>query len=438
MESPCLTSLMKKALVLAGGGTRGSYQNGAIHALRRLGKDDWDIVTGTSIGALNATLVVQKDYRAMDRLWHTLTQDKILNGTVPVDMDLSDLFNDRVQLVPFVKDFIKDRGVDNSPMISYIDELFDADAFFRSETDFGCIVCRHKDRTPVFVDKEMMREHAVDWLVSTASAYPAFPVHRFEEGEFIDGGYYDNLPIDYALRKGAQEVIAIDLTNEPHHPNYFNRKGITYIFPQVETGTFLTFDRSVIDRLEILGYYDTMKAFGKFDGVRYTFEPTELPKWYDHFTHELLLLEERIRRASEISTRLYSAQVVTDRIASQQHMKTVDERRMFFGFMDNLMSQCGLSVETVWTYRTARNAILAAFADCAKEDFELFPDRLSVDSILAYAGSLGSKGVEEKIVHTILYPSHSFVTDSILLTVYPFETALSMFLYEMLEELKGE
>ncbi len=429
---------MKKALVLAGGGTRGSYQNGAVHALRRLGYDDWNIVTGTSIGALNAALVVQKDYRSMDLLWHTLTQDKILNENLSVDMNLNDMINERAQLVPFVKDFIKDRGADISPMISYIGELYNEEAFFASSIDFGCVVCRHKDHSPVFVTKEMMKEHGVDWLVSTASAYPAFPIHKFEEGEFIDGGYYDNLPIDLALRMGAEEVIAIDLSSDPQHPNYFNRSGITYIFPQVETGTFLSFDRSVIDRLEILGYYDTMKVFGKFSGVKYTFEQMEVPSWHRSFMHELLLLEERIRRASEISNRLYSSQVITDRIASQQHRKVVNDRNMFFGFMDNLMTLSGLDTERIWNYRAARNAILASFAECAKEDYGLLPEKISMDGLLSYAGTLSTKGVVEKIVHTMLYPSRAFVGDGILLTVYPFENALAMFLKKLLDELKGE
>ncbi len=429
---------MKKALVLAGGGTRGSYQNGAIHALRRLGKDDWDIVTGTSIGALNGMMVVQRDYRIMDRVWHTLTQDKILNGNLSVDMDLSDMFNERTQIVPFVKDFIKDRGADITPFKQYVEELFDPDRFCGSPIDFGCVVCRHKDRSPVFVTKDMMMEHGVDWLVATASAYPAFPVHKFEEGEFIDGGYYDNMPIDLALRMGAEEIIGIDLNSNPNHTNYFDRSGITYIFPQVETGTFLTFDRDVIDRLEILGYYDTMKAFGKFDGVKYTFELTPLPKWYERFRLDLLILEERIRRASEITNRLYSSQVVTDRLAQQQHRKVINDRQMFFGFMDNLMSACGLDTERIWTYRAARNAILAGFADCATEDFEVRPERLSMDGILSYASKLSTKGVVEKIMHTRLYPSHAFLSDGVLLTMYPFENALAMFLGELMNELKEE
>ena len=53
---------MKKALVLAGGGTRGIYQMGAIEAMQDLGEDDWNMVFGVSVGALNAAMVVQHDY----------------------------------------------------------------------------------------------------------------------------------------------------------------------------------------------------------------------------------------------------------------------------------------------------------------------------------------------------------------------------------------
>ncbi|MBR2503809.1 MAG: patatin-like phospholipase family protein, partial [Oscillospiraceae bacterium] len=47
---------MAKALVLAGGGARGSYHIGAWQALIEMGYK-FDIVTGTSVGSLNGTLV---------------------------------------------------------------------------------------------------------------------------------------------------------------------------------------------------------------------------------------------------------------------------------------------------------------------------------------------------------------------------------------------
>ena len=430
---------MKKALVLSGGGTRGSYQNGVIHAMRRLGRDDWNLVTGTSIGALNAALVVQKDYRVMDSLWHNLTQEQIVNGAFSVDMDLNDMFSERSSLFPFFRDFIQDRGIDISPMKNYIASLYNPETFFRSEVDFGLVTCRAHNREPVYVNKEMMRDHGVDWLIASASAYPAFPVHHFEEGNFIDGGYYDNLPIDEALQMGADEIVAIDLSGNPRHPNFFNRTGITYIFPQVETGSFLSFDRKTINRLESLGYYDAMKAFGIFDGVRYTFaRMADLPSWWHGFMRDIMILEGRIQRATEITARLRSSQIITDRIASIQHQKVVDDRRMFFGFMDYLMSMCGCEVERVWTFREARNTILAEFAPCMEEGYEYYPAAITAEKILAYTSTLDSKGVISKMVHQLFYPDHLFLAEGVWLTVYPFEKAAALFVRELMNELKGE
>ena len=54
---------MKKAIVFAGGGSKGAYQVGAWKALNELG-ETFQIATGTSIGSINAGLYVQHDFDA--------------------------------------------------------------------------------------------------------------------------------------------------------------------------------------------------------------------------------------------------------------------------------------------------------------------------------------------------------------------------------------
>ena len=67
---------MKTGIALAGGGSKGSYQIGVWKALRELGID-YDIVTGTSIGAINGALMVMGDFERAERLWSTITvEDK--------------------------------------------------------------------------------------------------------------------------------------------------------------------------------------------------------------------------------------------------------------------------------------------------------------------------------------------------------------------------
>ena len=60
--------IMKTAIVLSGGGGKGAYQIGFWKAIRQLGIK-YDIVTGTSIGALNGAFMVQKDYHNAFNLW---------------------------------------------------------------------------------------------------------------------------------------------------------------------------------------------------------------------------------------------------------------------------------------------------------------------------------------------------------------------------------
>ena len=62
---------MKRAIVLSGGGSKGAYQIGVWKALKKM-HIDYDIVTGTSVGALNAALMIQKNYYRAVWLWHNL------------------------------------------------------------------------------------------------------------------------------------------------------------------------------------------------------------------------------------------------------------------------------------------------------------------------------------------------------------------------------
>ena len=73
----------KKAVGLGGGGSRGSYQIGVWKALRELGFD-YEIVTGTSVGALNGALMVQKDYELAETMWQKLKTQDVM------DIDVTD------------------------------------------------------------------------------------------------------------------------------------------------------------------------------------------------------------------------------------------------------------------------------------------------------------------------------------------------------------
>ena len=58
-------------LALEGGGAKGAYHMGAIKALLECGYE-FGGITGTSIGALNAAVIVQGDFEKGYKLWENL------------------------------------------------------------------------------------------------------------------------------------------------------------------------------------------------------------------------------------------------------------------------------------------------------------------------------------------------------------------------------
>ena len=70
---------MKIGLVLAGGGARGAYQIGVWKALIELGIDKYiKVVSGTSIGAVNAMLFQQGAYKLAEEFWYNIKKEQIL------------------------------------------------------------------------------------------------------------------------------------------------------------------------------------------------------------------------------------------------------------------------------------------------------------------------------------------------------------------------
>ena len=67
----------QKALVLAGGGARGSYQVGVWRALMEL---DWhpQIITGTSVGGLNGAMFVLDLYETARDMWLTIRSRDVM------------------------------------------------------------------------------------------------------------------------------------------------------------------------------------------------------------------------------------------------------------------------------------------------------------------------------------------------------------------------
>lgn len=265
---------MKVALVLSGGGARGAYQVGVWKALKKLNKKI-DIVTGTSIGALNGCLFAQNDYYKAVKLWENVNFTNIFNDDI--DIDFKTVTGKKNILKKYINSAITG-GMDLGRMESFIKSGLDLNKLNKSKIKFGLVTVNAKTMEPLYLTADKInKEQFADYLMASATVYPVFKKKQIDDEVFIDGGFHDNLPINFAIEMGAEEIIAVDLNSVGAKKKISNKNiKITYIKPTKPIGNFLIFDGEVAKRAIRHGYNDTMKMMGDFDGEEYTFKPKHI------------------------------------------------------------------------------------------------------------------------------------------------------------------
>ncbi|MGX8834882.1 patatin-like phospholipase family protein [Amedibacillus sp. YH-ame6] len=266
---------MKKALVLGGGGSKGAYEIGVWKALNELDMK-FDIVTGTSIGALIGVLVVQNDYEKALQLWEHLSVEDVMVNGVNMDMDIELIMSQKGKYIDFLSSYLHHKGADISPFVEIVKNMYNPKKFFESKLDYGCMTVNFsKHCAQPMLKKDMSETDVVDYIIASASCFPAFPMKIINDEKFIDGGYHDNVPIELARAMGAEEIVAVDLKSIGKYQVHKPQPDTIYIEPYVPLGSFLLFEKDRIERNMKLGYQDAMKAFGKYWGYIYTFPLTE-------------------------------------------------------------------------------------------------------------------------------------------------------------------
>lgn len=284
----------KKAIVLSGGGSRGAYQVGVWKALRRL-HYKYDIVTGTSVGALNGVLMVQKEYYKCLKLWENINFDVLFSESFPKKIE--GLVGKTKVYHKYAINFFKNGGINTSRFEKLIYNAYNPFRFFCSSIDYGMITYNLTSHKALEITKkDMTKESAPLYIIASASCYPAFPKKKINGENYIDGGYSDNLPINLAISLGATEIIAVDLEAVGRKQKVHSKDvKITFIKPRNQIVSFLIFKEDLSKKAIQYGYNDTMKTFGKLDGNIFTFYQKQLKhEYHKNSSHLKSALEMRI------------------------------------------------------------------------------------------------------------------------------------------------
>ena len=243
-----------RALVLSGGGARGAYEAGVITSLCQNGA--FDIICGTSIGAINAALTAQGEIDALGRLWHSIGSRNIIQYISAVDLlkdmiatvgvvngdnalkkigDLVHLWHDYRELGP-VQNLIGLRGVVSpDPIVQVLQQNLDwaklnatnstvvvtgtnltrgtTEAFYRFPAGSAKLQATFASkagatRYPLKPDTYLSAVRASAAIPGAFAPVSLAPVDSIAF-DYVDGGVANNTPIGLAIDAGANEVTVV-------------------------------------------------------------------------------------------------------------------------------------------------------------------------------------------------------------------------------------
>lgn len=304
----------KLGLVFSGGGGKGAYQIGVWRAMAHFGIDkEVRVVSGTSVGALNAALFALGDLTCAEGIWKSLSPKQILFApnedaktyakklllpknwvhlalpaatlsavTLPA-MVLSGpaalpvigaypfplLFRLGPTFLPNLVSRLTSGIITNEGLGHMIDRAVDFPCLSASPVRCCATCCRLAPGFPL--DRIFLGENDASYdrsVLLASSAIPlVFPIVQLDKYFYCDGGtpkIGDNVPVAPVYDAGCRDIIVVHLSNESPTPqDQFPGANIIDIFPSQSLGgkgATLDFTSEGAHTRLLLGYEDGLSV----------------------------------------------------------------------------------------------------------------------------------------------------------------------------------
>ena len=194
--------MVKRALVLSGGGSRGAYQVGAIQALLEAGRT-WNTVHGISVGALNASWIAMHS---------PMEQPHSINGLLDIwnNINTSDDIYTRwnpIKPINYLYSMWKGSLHSGQPLKNIVDKFLDAGKIASSgvKLTVGCVNLNNSEYTVIDGENAAIKEFI---LASSHLPLVFEPMELYGE-KWVDGGIRHQIPIYEALKERPDEIDVI-------------------------------------------------------------------------------------------------------------------------------------------------------------------------------------------------------------------------------------
>ncbi|MEG0378348.1 MAG: patatin-like phospholipase family protein, partial [Eubacterium sp.] len=160
----------------------------------------------------------------------------------------------------------------------------------------------------------------LDYLLASA-ALPVFQKQEIDGKTYLDGGFYDNVPINFMAKNGYNNIISVEFPAIGFKQRVNNKNlHLTVINNSEYLGMTLEFDQKTIHHNITMGYLDALKTLGAVSGKHYYIDTTKSQKFYDQLNAFIgTPLKDSVSR--EKVARLLNVSSVADKDAILEALK---------------------------------------------------------------------------------------------------------------------
>jgi len=286
-------------LVLEGGGAKGAYQIGAWKALREAGVRIKGIA-GASVGSLNGALICMDDLDRAEEIWKNIDYSQVMsvsNETMEAlkkkdfkSLNLQELIAKGFQLV-------KDGGFDITPLKDLIANVVGDEArIVDSDRELYSVTYSVSDRKELVVDLKKGEMGTVKDMLLASAYFLAFKNEKLGGKRYMDGGGFNNVPLDVLIDHGYEDIIVIRIygwgADKERVVKIPDGTKVYHIAPRQDLGGILEFDKKQARKNLTLGYYDAKRFLYDLAGrIYYIDAPKTEPYYFDKMMSEMELLK---------------------------------------------------------------------------------------------------------------------------------------------------
>ena len=241
-------------LVLEGGGVKGAYELGALIALTEKGYT-FSAVTGTSIGALNGAVMASQGIEKLAAYWEEAKYCPVFDFDDDTVARFRQKDFDLDLIIATGKKLLSAREIIRQSYEHTLDFVYNRlseEEIRSSDIDFGCVTYNISDMEPFeAMKKDIPEGKLIDYIVASA-CFPIFPPKQIDGKKFIDGGVYDNMPINLLARTGCKKMVVVRTNPESKQPKRRIERDdldILYIIPSSNLGRAMAFSPERIENL---------------------------------------------------------------------------------------------------------------------------------------------------------------------------------------------